>query len=59
MDLLKLRINLADAYLSTMDMFRVLETQQVSARAACRERLRAELDAINIVPLTNPADQRW
>ncbi|MGQ4268586.1 hypothetical protein [Nocardiopsis changdeensis] len=54
-----LRGNLATAYLSLVDVLRALEAQQKTASATRHERLRAELDAIDIVPLTNPADQLW
>ncbi|KOX19051.1 hypothetical protein [Nocardiopsis sp. NRRL B-16309] len=56
---LKLRSNLATSYLAAVDVLRDLEAQQNAITAARRERLRAELDAVDVVPLTNPADQRW
>lgn len=54
-----LRGNLATVYLSLVDVLRALEAQQDTTTTARRERLRAELDAVDIEPLTNPADQRW
>lgn len=54
-----LRGNLATVYLSAIDVLRALEARQEATMTTRRERLRAELDAVDVEPPTNPADQRW
>ncbi|MFV2194755.1 hypothetical protein [Nocardiopsis sp. LOL_012] len=54
-----LRGNLATAYLSLVDVLRTLETQQEAATATRRQRLRAELASVDVVPPVNEADFLW
>ncbi|MDT0330888.1 hypothetical protein [Nocardiopsis lambiniae] len=58
-EFITLRGNLAATYLSAIGVLRTLEAEAEVTTPPRRERLRAELDAVDIVPITNPADQRW
>lgn len=54
-----LRGNLAATYLSLVGILRTLEAQQNTTTAQRRASFRAALAAVDVEPLTNPADQRW
>ncbi|WP_160050472.1 hypothetical protein [Nocardiopsis sp. FR4] len=58
-EIIALRGNLATTYLSLVDVLRAFEANTDTNTTTHRERLRAELDAVDVEPLANPADQRW
>ncbi|CAM3722883.1 hypothetical protein [Nocardiopsis rhodophaea] len=54
-----LRGHLAATYLSLSEVLHRLEAQQNAGVTHRRDSFRAELDALDVVPLVNEADFRW